>query len=642
MKQELLQSAVFAGCLLTWASDCVAASAPAGAEPAQLALASGQEPDLSRLSLEELALVEVTSVSRRPETLASAAAAIFVIRAEDIRRSGVTSVPEALRLAPNLNVQRVNAVDYAISARGFNGFETSNKLLVLVDGRSIYSTLSSGVFWDARDLMLEDIERIEVISGPGGTLYGANAVNGVINIITKPAGDTLGTVATAGVGSEDVTLAVRHGGRLGSAGAWRAYLTGFSRDDSFELDGSDAADAAEGVRIGGRMDWAVGENRLTLQGDGFDNTVAINEDSSGTDTSVSGANLLGRWSRPWMGGEFQAQAYYDRFERTEPGTVETNDTYDILLQQTYNIGRHALVWGGGYRAVRSSFTPAPGGAFLLPATRTLTLANLFLQDQITLRPGLIATVGAKFEDNSFSGQEFLPNLRLAWERPGGDLLWAAVSRASRTPNRIERDLTLPGFLEGGDFQSERLIAYEVGYRARPLETLSVSVSAFYNDYDQLRTASVTPVTVFPLRLTNHGRGTTYGIEAWGSYDVTPGWRLSAGVTTLTKDFEVSPAGTDISELASVGDDPDVQLIARSQSSLTDRLDLDLRLRAVDDLAQVDNYVEADARLGWRITDGLELSLSGQNLLNDRRVETGDGLRARAFGRSVTAGLRVAF
>ena len=641
MDRALLHLTV-AGWLLTGAGQAFAASNSPSAAPNPRARVTAQDPDLSRLSLEELALVEVTSVSRRPETLGSAAAAIYVISGQDIRRSGVTSVPEALRLAPNLNVQRVNAVDYAISARGFNGFETSNKLLVLVDGRTLYSTLSSGVFWDARDLMLEDIDRIEVISGPGGALYGANAVNGVINIITKPAGDTVGTVVAAGVGSEDLTLSLRRGGRLGSSGAWRVYVTGFARDDSFERDGSEAADAADGVRAGARMDWSVGENRLTLQGDAFDNTVAINEDSSGVDTAVTGGNLAGRWSRPLMGGEFEAQAYYDRFERREPGTQEATDTYDLLLQQTYHAGRHQLVWGGGYRAVRSSFVPTPGGAFLNPPARTLTLANLFAQDQITLRPGLVLTVGAKFEDNSFSGREILPNARLAWERERGDLIWAAVSRASRTPNRIERDLTLPGFLEGGDFQSERLTAYEVGYRARSVDSLSVSVSAFYNVYDHLRTASPTPVTVFPLRLTNLGEGTTYGIEAWGSYDVTPSWRLSAGVTTLAKDFETDPQGTDISGLASLGDDPDVQLIARSQSSITDRLDLDVRLRALDDLAQVAGYVEADARLGWRLTDSLELSLTGQNLLADRRVETGDPLRARAFGRSVTAGLRVAF
>lgn len=615
---------------------------PDAAGAAEQTQADLQEPDLSRLTLEELARVEVTSVSRRPEALATAAAAVFVISADDIRRSGVTSTAEALRLAPNLNVQRVNAVDYAITARGFNGFETSNKLLVMLDGRSLYSTLSSGVFWDARELMLEDIDRIEVISGPGGALYGANAVNGVINIITRSAEDTLGTALIANVGTEDATLSVRHGGVIGDRGAWRAYVRGFAREDSFERDGTNAADAAHGVRLGGRADWRLGAAGVTVQADAFDNTVAVNEGSAGTDTTVRGGNLLGRWTGPLFGGDLQVQGYYDRFERDEPDTRETSDTADLFLQQSVRRGRHTLVVGAGYRTERSKLVAAPGGAFLDPQARTLTLANVFAQDQIALRPDLSLTLGAKFEDNSFTGREFLPNARIAWSLPDGDLIWAAVSRASRTPNRIEQDLTLPGFLEPGQFRSERLTAYEVGYRSRPTQTLSVSVSAFYNDYDSLRTVSITPVTVLPFRLTNVGRGTTYGLEAWGTYDVGPDWRLSAGVSALAKDFEIRPGESDISELASVGDDPSLQVIARSQSSLTDRLDLDIRLRAVEALATVPAYVEADVRLGWRLNDAVELSITGQALLNDRRLENGDPVRARAFGRSVTAGLRVTF
>jgi len=599
-------------------------------------------PDLARMSLEELSMVEVTSVSRRPQALADAAAAIFVISAEDIRRSGATSLPEVLRLAPNLNVQRVNSVDYAISARGFNGYETSNKLLVLVDGRSIYSTLSSGVFWDARDLMLEDIERIEVVSGPGGALYGSNAMNGVINIITRSASDTVGTLISAGVGTGDATLALRHGGRLGGSGAWRAYVAGSTRDDSYRLTGGDARDAAETLRGGVRLDWTAGVNTLTLQGDVFDNEVAINEDFSGTETRVSGRNVLGRWGRPLAGGELQVQAYYDRFERVEPGSVEDSDTWDLSAQQAFAWGRHRLVFGAGYRSVQSRFVAPPGGAFLDPEELTLGLTNIFVQDQIALTDALTLTLGAKYEDNSFSGEEFLPNVRLGWKRPGGDLVWAAISRASRTPNRIERGLTLPGFLVGGDFGSETLTAYELGYRANPLPKASFSVSAFYNVYDDLRTTSLNPATFLPLSFTNGGAGEAWGIEAWGSYDLTDRWRISAGLSTLEKDFSAPASALDISGLASVGDDPGYQVLLRSQSEITDALDLDVRLRAVDELATVDSYVEADVRLGWRVTDTLELSVTGQNLIEGRRVETGDPVRQRAFGRSVFAGLRVSF
>jgi iron complex outermembrane recepter protein len=252
------------------------------------------------------------------------------------------------------------------------------------------------------------------------------------------------------------------------------------------------------------------------------------------------------------------------------------------------------------------------------------------------------TLGAKFEDNSFSGQEFLPNVRLAWHRPGGDLLWGAISRASRTPNRIERDLTLPGVLVGANFQSETLTAYELGYRATPAPRMSFSINAFYNVYDDLRTVSVTPATFLPLRLSNNGEAETWGAEAWGSYDVSPTWRLSAGVSTLTKDYNPAPTLEDLSGLISIGDDPHYQLLVRSQHDLGDAVELDLQLRAVDDLAAVDGYVEADVRLGWRVTDRLALSLTGRNLIEDRHAETGDPVRRRAFGRSVLAVLQASF
>ena len=631
--------------LLALPAAAQAEEGPAADAPIATARQLGLGPsdqDLARLSLEELAMVEVTSVSRRPESLADAAAAIYVITHDDIRRSGATSLPEALRLAPNLNVQRVNSVDYAISARGFNGYETSNKLLVLIDGRSIYSTLHSGVFWDARDVMLQDVERIEVISGPGGALYGSNAMNGVINIITRPATDTRGTLISVGAGDRDADWALRHGGDLGSDGAWRAFAMGHVRGESWSRTGLEANDDAEGMRAGARADWRAGEHRLTLQGDVFDNQVTINENLLGTEAHVRGGNVLGRWTAPLAGGELQVQAFYDTFEREEPATLEESETWDLSVQHAMDMGRHRIVLGAGHRVVDSRFTAPPGGAFLDPPARTMTLTNLFAQDQITLGGGVTLTLGAKFEDNSFSGQEFLPSVRIAWQRPGGDLLWGAISRASRTPNRIERDLTLPGFLVGADFQSETATAYELGYRATPLPRLSFSINGFYNVYDDLRTVSITPATFLPLKLTNNGEAETWGVEAWGSYDVSPAWRLSAGLSTLTKDYDASPSLDDISGLISIGDDPEYQVLVRSQHDLTDAVELDVRLRAVDDLAAVDGYVEADVRLGWRLTDQLELSVTGRNLIEDRRVETGDPVRGRAFGRSVFGALQVSF
>lgn len=609
---------------------------------ADIRIPEPDDPDLSRLSLEELAQVEVTSVSRRPEPLSAAAAAVFVISRDDIRRSGAASLPEVLRLAPNLDVQRINAVDYAISARGFNGFETANKLLVLLDGRSLYSTLSSGVFWDARSIPLQDIDRIEVISGPGGTLYGANAVNGVINIVSRAAADTQGLQVDTGVGTQDRTLSVRYGGRLGDRAAWRAYASAFERDDSFAPGGGSANDEASGLRVGGRVDWEAHGQRFTVQGDVFDNTVAINEDTSGVDTAVRGGNILGRWTRDLAGGELETQAFYDRFERDEPGGVETSNTWDVAVQHAAVRGRTQWVMGGGYRVVESAYRTLPGAPFLDPPERTLTLANLFAQTQTTLPGQVVLTLGLKVEDSNLTGTQWLPSLRLAHTTGAGDLWWAAVSRASRTPNRIEQGLTLPGFLEPGDFTAETLTAWEAGYRARPMSRLNLSVSAFYNQYDDIRTLSFTPVTVLPFQLTNFGRGHTYGLEAWASYAVTPTWRLSAGASTLQKSFEVRPKGAGRTVLSSLGDDPSHQFSLLSQHDLSDRHTLDLRFRAVDGLATVPAYEELDVRLAWKVNDRLEVAVNGQNLLNGRRQETGDPARARIFGRGVYATLSASF
>lgn len=616
-----------------WASDLVGSDGAA---------VQGTDQDLSTLSLEELAQVEVTSVSRRPERLADAAASVFVITRDDIRRSGAPSLVEVLRLAPNLNVQRVNAVDYAISARGFNGFETSNKLLVLLDGRTLYSTLSSGVFWDARMVPLQDIDRIEIISGPGGTLYGANAVNGVINIITRPAAETQGLQIDAGAGTEERSLTVRQGGRLGDRTAWRAYVSGFELDDSFAPAGGSANDAASGLRAGARLDWDGVGQRVTVQGDVFDNTVAINEDTSGVQTAVRGSNLLARWTRDLGGSTLEAQAFYDGFERDEPGGVETSDTWDLAVQHAVDRGSTQWVIGGGYRVVESIYETLPGAPFLDPPERTLTLANLFAQSQTRLPGDVTLTLGVKVEDSNLTGTQWLPSLRLAHTTAAGDLWWAAVSRASRTPNRIEQGLTLPGFLEPGDFDAERLTAWEVGYRTRPTDRLNLSVSVFLHDYDALRTVSATPVTIVPFQLTNLGEGQSYGVEAWARYQVSPRWRLSGGLSTLSKSFEVAPTGGGLTLLNSTGDDPSHQLLLRSQHDLTDALSLDLRLRAVGELPTVPAYEELDVRLAWRVTDRLELAVNGQNLLNSRRQEAADPARARIFGRGVYATLSVGF
>ena len=630
------------------ASALIVAATPAaasGGSDVEVQGAQGMDyggPDLSDLSLEELAQVEITSVSLRPEPVSEAAAAVYVITSEDIRRSGAPSLAEVLRLAPNLQVQRLNAGEYAISARGFNGFETSNKLLVLIDGRSVYSPLHSGVFWDSLNVMLEDIERIEVISGPGGTLWGANAVNGVINIITRASHDTQGTLASVSVGTEDAGFSFRHGGAFEN-GAWRAFVTGFSRDDTFRPTGGDATDAISGYRAGFRTDWNLGPSQLTLQGHAWVVNTAEDDDYSGSPIDITGGHLRGIWARPLAGGMFQLEAYADHTRRAGDAFVETEQTLDVHVQHAMVVAdRHQLVFGGGYRHASSELVSNPVyGSFLSPEQETITLANLFIQDQFALTEDLTLTLGVKFEDNSFSGQEWLPNARLAWRRPGGGLLWAAVSRASRTPNRIERGLTAPGFLEPQDFQSELLTAYELGYRAAPRPNLSFSVSAFYNVYDELRTVSTTPVTVFPFFFSNGGEGETWGVEAWGAWQVNPRWRLSFGVQTLEKDLTVAAGFSDITGLISQGQDPDYQVLLRSQLDITERLELDANLRAVGELVTVDEYVDLDLRLGWEVNDQVELSISGRDLLTDERVETWDS-RRRAFGRSVFATVTARF
>ncbi len=626
----------------------------AGAQAADGVVMSPVTADLSRLSLEELANVEIMSVSKRPERLAEAPAAVYVITGDDIRRSAATSLPEALRLAPNLQVLRVDSGGYAISARGFNGFETSNKLLVMVDGRSIYTPFHSGVLWDEHQVMLDDLERVEVVSGPGGALWGANAVNGVVNVISKSAHDTQGLLFEARRGDIDRSGSVRYGGPLGEAGAWRAYAMGFDRRDSLLPGGAEAGDGWQGGQTGFRTDFDAGGGGATVQGDAYYHR----HDDGGR---LNGGNVLGRWRREWDGGGgLEAQVYFDRTDRygpplgaVVPSVAETVETWDVQVQQVLAPhGRHRLVVGGGYRIIDDEFLVGDildaGGAPLPnfavdPTARRLQLANLFIQDEIALTDALSLTLGLKLEDSSYSGLDYLPSARLAWRASETTLLWAAVSRAVRTPSRVERDLTYPGIIVGGVFDRESVVAYEAGWRGRVGERVNFSVSAFFNDYMDLRTNEMTNGG-FPVFVGNGREGQTWGLEAWGGYAVMDGWRLSAGLSTLRKDFQTKAGHVDIAYPVSTGNDPEHQLLLRSQSNLSDRLELDLMLRAVDELPspQVDAHVELDARIGWRVTQEAELYLAGVNLLDDQRREAGDPDYVNEVRRSIYAGLRWSF
>jgi iron complex outermembrane receptor protein len=574
--------------------------------------------DLGQLSLEELGEIQVSSVSKHDESLAEAPAAVYVITAEDIRRSGATSLPEALRLAPNLDVARLNTSAYTITARGFNSPESANKLLVLIDGRSVYTPLASTVFWESVGVLLSDIDRIEVVSGPGGTLWGANAVNGVINIITRKANETQGFHAEGGVGDTDRLAAVRYGGQVGGV-FLRVY--GQVRRSDFGGQGFGSGEAPYTALQGGfRMDRAAGADGYTLQGDVYRNTTEL------IDQRFSGGDLLGRWRRDLDNGSFELQAYYDGFRRDYLVGSEALDTFDVQGQHDFQLGeRHRIVWGGEYRIWRSRFDSFVALGFADP-TATLNLGNLFAQDEIALRPDLKLTLGMKLEDNSYSGLDWLPTARLAWRPDERVLLWSSVSRAVRTPSRIDRELSGGGFLGASpDFKSEVVTAYEAGFRGQPLPGLSLSVSGFYNVYDDLRTTELINNVAFPAFLGNDLGGHTYGMEAWAKYAVAPWWRLSAGLATLHKDLAVKPGVIDFSNMQEAGQDPHYHASLRSEMNLSDRLELDAQLRSVGHVepSNVPAYVEADVRIGWRLNDEMRISLSGFNLLHSSHLEVID-------------------
>ena len=592
--------------------------------------------ELTELSLEELMNVEVTSVSKKPERLSDAAAAVYVITREDIRRSGYTSIPEILRLAPNLQVARVSASTYAISARGFNS-TSANKLLVLIDGRTVYTPLFSGVFWDVQDTLIEDIERIEIISGPGGTLWGSNAVNGVINIITRQSQETKGALVNLGEGTEERGASVRYGAKLGEDATLRIYGKGFYRDNTVRGDGTGVQDAWKKGQVGFRTDWGRGSDAFTLQGDGYTGTIA----QVGDNVSISGANLLARWNRALQDGSaLKVQAYFDRTRRIVPGTFgELLDTYDIDAQHRFQWGtRNEIVWGGGYRLMHDAVTNSAVLAFL-PNVKSLQLINVFLQDSIALRERLQLTVGTKLESNSYTGWEVQPSARLAWKVRDDTLLWSAVSRVVRTPSRVDRDffVFVPTFqIAGGpDFKSEKLIAFEIGYRAQPVPHASLSISTFYNVYDDLRSIELGPGGAMPFTLTNQMEGHTYGVETWGSYRVLDWWRLSAGYNYLKENLGFK-AGSRDTNIAALGNDPAHQFSARSAMNLANNLEWDAGLRVIGALGSPDvpKYVTLDTRLGWAFMKGVELSLIGYNLLDHDHPEFGAAATrselARAF------------
>ena len=599
---------------------------------------------LKKLAFEELFNLEITTVSRRPERLVDAASAIQIITAEEIRRSGATSLPEALRLASNLQVAQISSSQWAISARGFNA-STANKLLVLIDGRTVYTPLFSGVFWDMQHVMLEDVDRIEVISGPGATLWGSNAVNGVINVITKSARDTQGAFLSAGGGSLLRGFgSARYGDKVREDIYFRVYGMGFDRDNSLFRNGRDA-DTAWSLGQGGfRADWlpASGAN-VRVHGNFYGGDVG---QTAPGDVSIDGQNLIGRWTQPLANNsEVSAQFYWDRTHRRIPRSIsEVLNTYDIELQHRFSLGaRNRLIWGAGYRFMHDEVKKTPAIAFL-PGRRDLHLFSGFLQDEVTLlKDQLILTIGSKFEHNSFSGFEVQPSARIAWIPITNHTLWAAVSRAVRSPSRIDTEVfapSVPPFVlrGGGDrFDSETVIAYELGYRTEIASRVSLSVSTFFNDYDELR--SVEPIAGAPGQsiILNGLQAETYGMELSLAWQATDWWRLRGGYTYLRKKIRFGDSA-DINRGRSEGNDPHHHFLIQSMINLPANLEFDSVLRYMDNLNQrgplVPSYVSLDLRLGWRPTPNWEFAVVGQNLLDKRHPEFGAPATRQEIPRSV--------
>lgn len=596
---------------------------------------------LSSMSIEELANIKIVSVSRKAEPLSGAPAAIYVITNEDIRRSGKTSIPEMLRLAPNLVVAGVDSSTFAISARGFNS-TTANKLLVQIDGRSIYTPLYSGVFWDAQDVMPDDLDRIEVISGPAGTLWGGNAVNGVINILTRSSRDTQGLVANVGGGNFERSAGARYGGKINDDATYRVYAKGFDRLDTVKASGVSAKDAWENAQGGFRLDWNPNTDTVMITGDVYSGSI---QQPVGADKTISGGNVLARWVHPLPdGSSIGARVYYDRVSRDYPGTFgEARNTYDAFLQYQFPLGtRQEIVAGAEYRTSADHITNSPTIMFL-PADRTLDLGNAFVQDSITLTKRLKLTVGVRLEHNTYTGWENMPSARLGWKINDKTLLWSAISRAVRTPSRIDRDFYSPGVLAGGpDFQSEELTAYELGYRAQPTQRLSFSISAFYNVYNDLR--SFEPATAgkpFPVVFVNNIEGHTYGGEMWGNYEVNDWWRLSAGFNMLQEELKFKPGTSQLGGIQTAGNDPSHKITVRSSMNLSHDVELDVGLRMMGALPnpRVPGYAAVDGRVGWNVSDHVTLALTADGLLNRRHPEFGAAGTRSDLGRTFYVSLK---
>ncbi len=627
--------------------------------------------DLTTASLEDLMNIEITSVSKKEAKLFQSAAAVTVITREDIRRSGMTSIPDLLRMVPGMEVAQIDGSKWAVSARGFNG-RFANKLLVLIDGRSIYSPQTSGVYWEAQDLMLEDIERIEIIRGPGGTMWGANAVNGVISIITKSAAETQGGLIVAGSGSQERGQAgIRYGAKIGDAAHYRISGKYFTRMGLVDAAGVDANEGHKAFRGGGRIDWQLNNrDSLTFSGDLFlskirETSLAISPAApfaphTNTPGEFTGGHLLGRWARTFSPQSNMAlKIYYDRFSRDIFDMSERVNTFDVDFQHNLALGKkNDVVWGVGYRRVsdRTDSTNSTPMRYN-PAMRTVQLFSAFAQDEVILvKDRLRVTLGAKLEHNDFSGFELQPNIRILWTPRNHQTVWGSVARAVRAASRSDEDLRVnvaafPG--PGGmpvvlaifgnpDLKSERVTAYELGYRAQAGAKFSLDVATFYNVYDRLvKTEAGAPFLetdplpahlVIPLNFKNPMRGETYGAETSLNVNVARQWRLAGSYSFIKINMRLDPLsranGAEEVERSS----PQHQFQFHSYVKLPRNLEFDAALYHVSRILNVPRYTRVDVRLGWRFSENVEFSFAGQNLLDARHAEFGGSIAAKRLVR----------
>ncbi len=622
---------------------------------------TNQPGTLAELSLEELMNVEVTSAARKSQSLANTSAAVYVLSSVEIRRSGATTIPAALRLVPGLSVAQIDSGKWAVSSRGFNDM-FANKMLVLIDGRSTYSPLFAGTFWDAQDIMLEDVARIEVVRGPGATMWGVNAVNGVVNIITRSALESQGGYAEAIAGTSERGLGgFRYGGRAGSGGIYYRVQAKYMDRQSVDFSPGGPTDGGWSSVVGGiRVDWSDAEgDDIVLEGgwrngEERESVFSIDPGQAGTSVATgrqvySGGHALVRWRRTRrQDRELMVQAYYDRGERTaETLFQETRETFAIELQQRLQIGRsHDLMWGLTHRQSRDEIATTP----LLtpqPGERTLRWSGGFMQDEITLIPStLTLTLGTKLDWNSYTGVEVQPTIRMLARLAPNQTLWGAVSRAVRTPSRAEHDINViigaengPGgsllvsvLQPAGSLVSEWLTAYELGYRWSPRPNLSINLAAFENHYTDLTVVrpvepastsndSFSPIVVVPQTFTNDAGGSTRGFEVTSALRVTPRWSLSLWYAWLRMNitWPNGAMGVGPNEAS-----PSHQFHVRSSLDLPRGLRFDTTAQFVDKLEfyAVDHYLRLDAGLAWRVTPHLELSFRGDNLLQDRHREIG--------------------